>query len=245
MTKLVKVSLLIALLALTAAPSARAEDYKPDDMVAFDLSAEGWVSTKTARVTMSVEAAVSGNMAGTMRTNMTKAVSDIVKADWRLTSFNRGQDQTGMERWSAMYEARVNESDLNGLHDLAKKTSKAGMQITVSEIDFSPTLEETQATMAALRTQIFKQANEQLASLNSTIQGRSFRIGAISFGNQPMPMMMRGMAGKAGRMMTMAAPAAEESFAADSAAPMERAEKITLTAHVVYAATPTALASTK
>lgn len=237
MTKFVKASLLIALLALTTAPSVRAEDYKPDDMVAFDLSAEGWVSTKSARVTLSVEAAVTGNMAGTMRTSMTKAVNDIVKADWRLTSFNRGQDQTGMERWSAVYEARVNEADLGGLHDQAKKTSKAGMQITVSEIDFSPTLEETQATMATLRTQIFKQANEQLASLNSTIQGRSFRIGAISFGNNGIPMMMRGMANKAARVMTLAQPA-DASFAEANPAAMDRADKITLTAHVVYAAAP-------
>ncbi len=232
MTKFVKTSLLLALLALSTPMTAKADDYKPDDMVAFDLSAEGWVTTKSARVTVSVEAAVTGNTAGTMRTNMSKTVGDVVKADWRITSFSRSQDSTGLERWSAMYEARVPEADLNGLHDQAKKLSKAGMQISISDIDFSPTLEERQATMAALRTQILKQANEQLATLNTTIPGRNFRIGNISFGNQPRAMMMNKMA--KGRVMTMAAAAPEM---ADDSAGMERAEKITLTADIVYAAT--------
>lgn len=239
MTKLIKTSLLLAILALPLPHNAKANDYKPDDMVAFNISAEGWVSTKSARVSLSVEAAVSGNSAGTMRTNMTKAVNDIVKADWRLISFNRSQDQTGLERWSAVYEARVLESELNGLHEKAKTTSKAGMQISISDIDFSPTLEETQATMAQLRTQLFKQANEQLAVLNSTIPGRNYRIGTISFGGQARSMVMGGMADKKGGRAHFMTAMAEPEMAMDSAAPMERAEKITLTADIVYAALPT------
>lgn len=235
MKTFLKTAFLITLLTTTTPTIARADDYRPDDSVAFTLATEGWVSTKTARVVLSVEAAVTGNSAATLRTAMTKAVNDTVKAEWRLTSFNRSQDQTGLERWSALYEARVNEADLGGLHDQAKKTSKAGMQLTVSEIDFSPTLDETQATMAQLRTQIFKQTNEQLAALNTAIPGRNYRIGSIAFGNQAAPMMMvRSMAAKGAQqnMMTLAQDSMES-------APMERAEKITLTAHVIYAATPT------
>jgi hypothetical protein len=136
----------IALLSSFTA-SARAEDFKPDDQVVFDLSSETWVTTKSARVFLSVEAAVTASNAGAMRTSMMKAVNDVVKADWKLTSFGRSQDQTGMERWSAQFEARVPENDLNNLSDNAKKNSKAGMQITVGGVDFSPTLEERQAAI--------------------------------------------------------------------------------------------------
>jgi hypothetical protein len=50
--------LLAALLGLTFVTcNARAEDMpKPDDRVVFDVSAEDWVMTKTAHVTINVEA---------------------------------------------------------------------------------------------------------------------------------------------------------------------------------------------
>ncbi len=86
---------------------------------------------------------------------MTKAVNNLAKADWRLTSFNRSEDQTGLERWSATFEARLPETDLNGLAETAKKISKAGMQLTIADIDFSPTLEEMETARAGLRTQVY------------------------------------------------------------------------------------------
>ncbi|NTU76777.1 MAG: hypothetical protein HGA90_03040, partial [Alphaproteobacteria bacterium] len=173
--------LVLAALLLTAPVSARADEPKPDDRVVFDLSAEDWVTTQTARVTASVEAAVTAATTGTTRAAMTKAVNDLVKADWRLTSFNRSQDQTGMERWSANFEARVPENNLGGLNENAKKISKPGLQLSVQNIDFSPTLGETQAAMGVLRTQLYKSANEQLAALNAALPGRGYRIATIDF----------------------------------------------------------------
>ena len=234
--------LIAALTALCSAP-AFAEDAQPDDRVTFNLSTEGWVTTKSARVMLGVEASVSGTQAGTMRADMQKAVNEVVKADWRLVSFNRGQDKTGMERWSALYEARIVENELNGLNEKAKKVSKAGMQINVTNMDFGPTLEETQATLSALRSEIYKKAVEQLSSLNSSITGRNYRIAEIDFMGtdiahpQPMPanvMMKRNM------MMTSTAGAAEGAPEMDMAvnAPMERSEKLVTMARVVLAAAP-------
>ncbi|HAX91847.1 MAG TPA: hypothetical protein DCY07_06535 [Rhodospirillaceae bacterium] len=237
------------ILALTLNFAAKAEDYKPDDSVVFNLSAESWVTTKTARVTLSVEAAVSSNTAGTMRADMTKAVNDMVKADWRVTSFNRSQDSTGLERWSAQYEARVPENELNGLNDKAKKSSKAGMQITVADVNFTPTLEENQAAENALRTQIYKLANEQLATLNATIAGRNYRIASVDFLGMPMPTPI-GHGGRYDPMLrTMAKQVSQsnaEGFSEDSSmASMERSEKLVLTARVVLAAPSPVAATTK
>ncbi|MBI1274157.1 MAG: hypothetical protein GC131_08780 [Alphaproteobacteria bacterium] len=220
-------ALFVTLLAIS--PAALAEDYKPDDTVTFDLVAEDWVTTQTARVSVTVDAAVSGEAAGTMRDAMVKAVSGLAKGEWKLTGFSRGQDSTGLERWNATYEARLPEAALGGLHDIAKKQSKAGMQIKVMDIDFSPTLAEMEAARAGLRAQLVKQAGEQLATINATLPGRNYRIGEIGFGgaSPPMrPMMMK----------TMRAEMA--TFAADTggAEPMERAQKVTMSARVVYAA---------
>ncbi len=238
---------LAAALLSSFAASSRAEDFKPDDQVVFDLSAETWVTTKSARVFLNVEAAVTASNAGAMRTSMMKAVNDVVKADWKLTGFGRSQDQTGMERWSAQFEARVPENDLNNLSDNAKKNSKAGMQITVGGVDFSPTLEERQAAISQTRTQIYKQANEQLAALNAALSGRNYRIGMIDFiGDGPVP--MRTMSGMNVRMARAAMKAQNFGGAMDSAegAPsMEMSEKISLTARVIFSAVPPVASNAK
>lgn len=222
-------ALLAALLTLLLIGAAHAEEApKPDDHVAFELAAEDWVTTKTARVTVNVEAAVSGGSAGTMRADMLKAVGGIAAGDWRLVNFNRGQDQTGLERWSASFEARLPETTLGGLGDNAKKLSKAGMQLSIADIDFSPTLEETEAVRSGLRTQLYKKIADQLTSLNSTLPGRTYRIAAIDFGNDevqpPRPRVMMK------RQVAMAMAPGE-----DSAAGIERSEKIRLVANIILA----------
>jgi hypothetical protein len=223
--------LFLALLfvSLLFASAVRAEEApKPDDRVAFDLAAEDWVTTKTARVTVNVEAAVSGAGAGSMRADMVKAVGGLASGDWRLTGFNRGQDQTGLERWSASFESRLPESALGGLNDGAKKSSRAGMQLSVGGIDFSPTLDEVEAARSTLRVRLYKEAAGQLAALNAALPGRGWRIAAIDFGNdEPIPPMPRLMKGQ--MAMAMASPAPDAG---------ERSEKITLAAHVILAAAP-------
>jgi hypothetical protein len=203
--------------------------------VIFDLSAEDWVMTKNAHVSVNVEAAVSDKTAGTMRGDMIKAVNDLAKGDWRLTNFNRSQDQTGLERWSATFETRLPENMLSGLGDGVKKLSKAGMQLSLGDIDFSPSLDEMETARGVLRTKLYKEASDQLTALNTALPGRNYRIATINFtgsndepGPVPMPRVVRGQA-----MMAMAVPAS-----APAAPPMERAEKITLNARVVLAAVP-------
>ena len=229
-TALILGTLLVAAPAFTSPALAQESSIHADDSVTFTVSAEDWVTTKTARVTVNVEAAVSDKNAGSMRGEMTKTVAGLAKGDWRITSFNRSMDQTGLERWSAQLEARLEEGELNGLAEAAKKASKAGMQLSVSDIDFTPTLDETEAAKAALRTKIYKQVNDQLASLNTTLPGRNYRIAGIGFasnGMVAMPMANRGVMMKA---MTMAAPAAPQEE------DVERAQKITMTATVTLSA---------
>jgi hypothetical protein len=229
------------LLTLTALP-VHAEELlpKPDDHVSFNLAAEDWVTTKTARVMVGVEAAVGDSNAGSMREDMMKAVNDLAKTDWRLVSFNRSLDQTGLERWSAMFESRLPENELSGLAERAKKAGKAGLQLSVGGIDFSPTLDEMEAARATLRAKIYKQANEQLTALNATLPGRTYRISGIDFsgeagGPPPMPFVARG------KMMPMMASAAVSS---EAAGPAERSEKITLSAEVTLATAPVPAAGT-
>jgi predicted secreted protein len=227
MTKFLPLTAFAALFAF--APYAQADDFKPDDRIVFDVSAEEWVTTQTARVTVNVDAAVAGNNAATMRTDMIAAVNSLAKADWRLTNFNRSQDQTGLTRWSTSYEARLPESALGGFYEAAKKLSKAGMQLSIADIDFSPTLAEVEAVRAQLRAALTKQANDQLTAMNNALPGRGYRIAEINFaGSGAVPMAMR---------KTMHAEmVAMDGVAMSASAPMERAQKMVMGAQIVFAA---------
>lgn len=213
---------------------ASAEDFRPDDRVIFTLEAENWVTTQTARVLLNVEAAVTEKTSGTMRAAMAKAVGDVTKADWRLVDFTREQDPTGMERWSARFEARLPEKELNGLAAKAKKNSEAGMQITVALIDFSPTLAEKQETISQTRAEIYKQAEKQLALLNATLSGRAFRIAEINFTGAAAPFA------RLNRDMNKMIAAATFAGGAESdvSSSTEKSEKVVLNAYVVLASTP-------
>lgn len=223
--------LLLVLLALFPLAAA-ANDFKPDDMVVTSLATEGWVTTKTARVMVSVNAAVTASSAGTTRDAMLKAVQQLgPKGEWRITSFNRSQDATGMEQWYANFEARLPEVDLGGINEKAKGASKPGMQLSVAQVDFTPTLDETEAVRADLRKKIMEQAAKELAAINGTLNGRTYRIAAINFGGMHAPMPM--MAPRAMMMKAMADGAVAESA---GEAPVETAQKIQMTATVTYAA---------
>ncbi len=229
------IAFLLALFPFAVSP-AQSQDLgpKPDDTVSFELTAEDWVATKTAHVVLAVDAAVSAETAGTMRPAMAKAVNDAAKGEWRLTGFNRMQDQTGLERWTVLFDTRLPETALNGLGDAVKKASKAGMQIRIAGIDFSPSQEETEAVHSLLRERLYKQTGQQLATLNAALPGRNYRISQIVFDSDlpspPMaPMMARGKAMVA---------ADSVSYNAAPERTQEVSQKLVLKAHIVFAADP-------
>lgn len=228
--------ILATLLAVTPLAFAQAEDtYAPDDTVYLDLATEGFVTTQTAKVMVTVDAAATDAQSGDLRDTMQKAIAGLVKGDWKLTSINRTSDDAGLTRWQAFYESRLPEGSLSGLAEKAQKISKPGLQLRIANIDFTPTLAETEAKRADLRAELYKRANEELARLNASLPGRSYRISGISFGGAmgspaPMPQMMMAKAARA-PMMTEAA---MDSGSAGG----QVAAHIDLTARVSFAARP-------
>ena len=210
-------------------PPPADHDYPPVmDSVTLDLSAEDWVETATAKVVVSIDTAVPGSDAGKVRAEMLKAVDGLVPgATWRFSSFDRSQDQSGLERSHAELETRLKESDMGGLADKAKQESKPGLQLQVNDIDFTPTLAETEAVRSRLRNQIYGQVNDELKRLAAAEPDRKFRMGTIDFstGEVQQPRPQRFMA------KAMMAPAA-----AQDAAPISVEQKLRLDAHVVLSA---------
>ena len=136
------------------------------DQVVLDLTAEDWVGTETARVTVSADAAATGTDAGTQRADLLKAIDGLAPdAEWRIVSFDRSTDQAGLERWRAVAEARLAENALGGLADKARQASRPGLQLRIASIEFTPTLGETEAVRARLRAEIYGKAASELKAL--------------------------------------------------------------------------------
>lgn len=239
---------LFLLLALLLPLSLKAgEEPKPDDLISVSLSTEGWVQAAAARVTVGVNAAVVGEKASGTREAMLKAVQQLApKADWRLTSFNRSQDPTGLEQWYAIFEARIPEAELGGIHDHAKTLSKAGMQLSVQGIDFTPTLAETETVRSDLRKTLMGLASKELDAINAAYPTRQYRIAQIYFGGVPgMAPQMVTMERKMMAMQDAAVPQAVMASVNGSGG-VETSQKIDMTASVTFAAlAPTVPGSAK
>jgi hypothetical protein len=217
-------------LTLATTPPAWAQVPPPVmDQVVLDLTAEDWVGTETARVTVSADAAASGADAGTQRSDLLTAINGLTPGtQWRIVSFDRSTDQAGLERWRALAEVRLPETALGGLSDKARQASRPGLQLRIGSIEFTPTLAETEAVRARLRSEIYGKAASELEALERSFPGRKFRIGNIDFADQP-PMPYARKTREDMQPMAMAAAPAQDG-------PVNVSEKLVVRARVVLSA---------
>lgn len=201
----------LAMIAITTPAMAEAPWPKPDDTITVQLSAEDYVTATSGKVTLSVDAALKDSDAANTRKEILAGAQKIAKTTWRMINFNRSTDQTGLERWNATLEARLPEAQLTGLTNAAKSASRPGLQFTMNGTDMSPTLAEMETGRAKLREALLAKVNEELARVNKSASGRTYRIADIQFGSFGMPMPVMAYA-KNTRMMN-----AEMAVASDSA----------------------------
>jgi predicted secreted protein len=234
-TSLAPFALSLALVALPlsvtpAAAQERAAGFPPlQDQVVLQLSVEDWVQTQTARVTLEVNAAIQGGDAGKVRDEMVAASKKVAAGDWRIIHFDRSADASGLERWTASLEARLAEKDLGGIADRAKQGSRPGLQVTVGNVDFTPTLAETETARSRLRETLYKRVTEELGRLNAVAGDRKFRIARIDLNaGQPRAYAVTASAAK----MERAAPAPMMDGGGD----LEVSQKVVLRAAVTLSA---------
>jgi hypothetical protein len=171
------------------------------DKVIFQLSAKRWVSTQTALLSVAVNATLSSTDLVKARADMMTKLVKIVSGDWHITQFERYQDSSGLEKLDVLAQVRVNQSALNRVYDTVKLVSKAGETYTVSAIDFKPGLEEIQTTKLALRQQLNKQIQQELAELNHIYSEQHFTLNKLEYLDESSPSPLRNKA----MMMTVGA----------------------------------------
>lgn len=158
------------------------------NQVSFEVSAEQWVTTKTAKVVVAVNAAVNEqqlvNAYGNISQKLQKLMGD---SQWHITAFDRTTDKTGLEQLSITAETRLSEANLSTLKEKLKAASKAGETYTIASIDYTPTLAEREAVESALRTQIYNQIKNELVQLNAAYPNQKYSVHSINFMQETAP----------------------------------------------------------
>lgn len=158
--------------------------------VSLQLSAEQWVSTKTALVIIGINASVSDTDLAKIQSSVLSQLGQLAKADWHITSFDRSLDQSGLEKIQASSQARLPESSLAGLRDKVKAMSKPGLTYTLDGVQFIPSEEETRLANADLRNNIYQQVKTEIDQLNKLSSDQKYYIHAINFISELSPVPM-------------------------------------------------------
>jgi len=157
--------------------------------VNLQLDADKWVTTKSALVSMSVNVSASGNDLDKVQNQVLgklRQVSD--KGKWRIVSFNRALDQSGLESVRIMAEARLPSEDLGGIRDRAKALSKPGEKYDLNNISYKPSDAEIRQANLVLRYNIYNQAKYEIDNLNKMYPDQKFFVHDIRFRGSVMPM---------------------------------------------------------
>jgi len=228
-----RIAVLVLILSSLLAWPATAEERRPKpDRVVLTLSAEDWVDTSDALVSVSIAAAFSGDRTTSLRADMLKVLGELAAdVDWRITRFVQGAGKAGLENWRVRAEARINESGLGGLRDRARRLSKPGLQLVIAGTNFSPTRAEREKVAGHLRERIYTMVAAEAERLSRAFTGKTFRLHLIDFTGQ----MVHREAKRTRQMRATAAPARLE--AADTGA-LSVSRKLIVTATAVLKMVP-------
>jgi hypothetical protein len=196
--------------------------------VTLKLSAEQWVTTKTALVNVVVNAAVADHAIEKVQNDIMGRLNQLASGEWHVVSFDRQQDKSGLESIQITAQARLAQNQLANLRDKAKSISKPGETFTIDSVQFIPSEEEIRQASTLLRNSIYQQAKLEVDTLNKNFADQKYYVHQINFLLQPMPMMENMMMAKAA-----SAPAAAQ--------PLNVGNKQELQATVELAAMPDAV----
>lgn len=161
--------------------------------VVLQLQAEQWITTKTALVDVSINAAVTDQGIEKIQANVTQKLNQLSdKGEWHVLSFNRQLDRSGLESIQMKAQARLPQTELGNLRGKAKSISKPGETFTIDNVHFTPSNEEIRDANTALRNNLYLQAKAEIENLNKLYPDQKYYLHEINFISlspiSPMPM---------------------------------------------------------
>lgn len=180
--KVLKLSLIL----LTCVPVfaiANTNDQNCQNQISMQLQEEGWVASKTAQVTVSIQAATSKDNSAKVIETITAKLKSIVKnADtWRLVDLSTEKNSAGLLAISAKMSSRLNNDQLAQLQQAIDTLNKAGEQYKIENIDYQPQLSEIAAENTRLRALVYRDVLEQQKAINAAFVGANYQLQTLSF----------------------------------------------------------------
>lgn len=199
------------LIALALSPLAYAGEKQPDlilDKISFQMSAKQWVTTQSALLTVNINATLTNADLVKTRADMMDRLTKIAKGEWHITNFQRSQDSSGLEKLYANAEARIGQAQLTQVYENAKSVSKPGANYSIGQIEFKPSLEETESVRTQIRNSLYKQINGEIQRINQNYPNQKYSLSNLVFlegqqAVQPRPYQAREL-----KTMALAAAAA-------------------------------------
>ncbi|MDF1653632.1 MAG: hypothetical protein P1U34_00820 [Coxiellaceae bacterium] len=164
----------------------------PLSMISYQPSVQGWVTTKTANVTVAVAATLNGNDVASRKNAIMQHLQGLMpKVQWHVSQFSQVQDPSGLTRLSLRAQARLPQSDTSNLAQKLSKLSRSGEKYTLQGMAFAPSLKEVNAAKMELRQQLYQQVLGEISTLNKTYNRQYYpaKIQFISVSPRPMPAM--------------------------------------------------------
>lgn len=162
--------------------------------VSLQLQAEQWVTTKTALLSVGINASVSDQGIEKIQNEVMQKLNQLSsKGEWHIVSFDRQLDKSGLESIQMMAQVRLPQTDLANLRDKAKAISKPGETFTIDNVQFTPSNEEVRQAEMNLRNNLYSQAKTEIDNLNKLYPEQKYYLHQINFISSPVepaPMLM-------------------------------------------------------
>lgn len=199
--------------------------------VTLQLHAEKWVTTKTALVSVSVNAAVSDAGIEKIQNQVLEKLTQLSnQGEWHILNYTRQQDKSGLESIQISAQARLPQSELINLRSKTKNLSKPGETYTLDDVQFTPAEEDITQANSQLRNIVYQQAKAEIDTLNKMYPEQKYYLYRIDFNmNMPMPMMAASYNNT-------------QAMAKVAVAPLNVGNKMDMTATVTVASMPDTLA---
>lgn len=219
---------LFGIVCVSVVTSSYAVDHHCQNQISMQLQQEGWVTSKTASVTVGIQAATSKDDSAKLMVQITDKLKSIVKnsAPWRLVDLSTTKNSAGLLAIAAKMSSRLNNDQIAQLQSAIDTLNKAGEQYKIEGIDYQPQLTEIADENTRLRVLLYKDVLAQEGMINAAFTGAHYQLQTINF-ESPYVATIRPMMMVAGNGM-----GAERQAASASATPFS--QQLILTANVTF-----------
>jgi hypothetical protein len=157
--------------------------------IQFQLSARDWVTTDSALLKIHISATLTNTDIVKAHQHILEQLNKIAKGDWQIVQFNRGQDNSGLEKLEVDAQIRVAQNILSNVYQQMKAVSHPGENYSVSIIEFKPSFEEMQQAKNHLREKLYQQVVQELESINKLYPSQQYSVQHLEFIEDPQLMM--------------------------------------------------------